>query len=47
MIPLTVVPWTVYLAIPISISPLLMLLPCAVLLSVSVYITVSSFKKYL
>ena len=33
-------PWTVYLAIPISISPLLILLPCAVLLGVSVYITV-------
>ncbi|CAH0282856.1 MULTISPECIES: TIGR03747 family integrating conjugative element membrane protein [Pseudomonas] len=47
IIPLTIVPWTVYLAIPISISPLLILLPCAVLLGVSVYITVSSFKKYL
>lgn len=47
IIPLTLVPWTVYLAIPISISPLLILLPCAVLLGVSVNITVSTFKKYL
>ena len=47
IIPLAIVPWTIYLAIPISISPLLILLPCALLLGVSVYITVSSFKKYL
>lgn len=47
IIPLTIVLWTVYLAIPISISPLLILLPCALLLGVSVYITASSFKKYL
>lgn len=47
ILPLTIVPWTVYLAIPISISPLLILLPCALLLGVSVCITVSSFKKYL
>ncbi|AZC91327.1 TIGR03747 family integrating conjugative element membrane protein [Pseudomonas chlororaphis] len=47
IIPLTIVPWTIYLAIPISISPLLILLPCAFLLGISVCITVSSFKKYL
>ncbi|MNF85853.1 hypothetical protein D3C84_682690 [compost metagenome] len=47
IVPLTIVPWTVYLAIPISISPLLILLPCAALLGVSVCITAASFKKYL
>ncbi|WP_248767839.1 TIGR03747 family integrating conjugative element membrane protein [Pseudomonas sp. MWU12-2345] len=47
IIPMAIVPWTIYLAIPVSISPLLVLLPCAVLLGVSIYITVSSFKKYL
>lgn len=47
IIPLTIVPWTVYLAIPVSISPLLIFLPCATLLGVSVYVSVSSFKKYL
>jgi len=47
IVPLAIVPWTVYLAIPISVSPLLILLPCALLLGVSVCVTVSSFKKYL
>lgn len=47
IVPLTIIPWTVYLAIPISISPLLVLLPCAALLGLSVCITASSFKKYL
>ena len=47
IIPLMIVPWTVYLAMPVSVSPLLILLPSAVLLGMSVYITVSTFKKYL
>jgi len=47
IVPLTIIPWTLYLAIPISISPLLILLPCAALLGLSVCITASSFKKYL
>ncbi len=47
IVPLTIVPWTIYLTIPISVSPLLILLPCAALLGVSVCITASSFKKYL
>ncbi|WP_139272455.1 DUF4400 domain-containing protein, partial [Pseudomonas aeruginosa] len=47
IIPLAVVPWTLYLAIPISINPLLILLPCAALLGVAVCITASTFKKYL
>ena len=33
--PLALVPWTVYFAAPISVSPLLVLLPCAALLSTS------------
>ena len=47
IIPLMIVPWTVYLALPVSVSPLLILVPCSVFLAVSVHITVSSFKKYL
>jgi len=35
------------LALPISINPMLVLLPCAALLGVSVSITAASFKKYL
>lgn len=47
IIPLVIVPWTVYLATPFSISPLLILLPSAIFLCASVHITTSSFKKYL
>lgn len=47
IIPLTFTPWTIYLAIPISMNPLLILLVSAALLSVTVSITASSFKKYL
>lgn len=47
MMPLAIFPWTFYLALPISVSPMLVLLPCAALLGVSVSITAASFKKYL
>ncbi|CAI8955079.1 membrane protein [Pseudomonas sp. 250J] len=47
IMPLAIFPWTLYLALPISISPMLVLLPCAALLGVSVSITAASFKKYL
>lgn len=45
--PLIIVPWITYFSVPISVNPLLILLPCAVLMGVSVYITTSTFKKYL
>jgi integrating conjugative element membrane protein (TIGR03747 family) len=47
IVPLAIFPWTLYLALPISISPMLVLLPCAGLLGLSVSITASSFKKYI
>ncbi|MCU1765525.1 TIGR03747 family integrating conjugative element membrane protein [Pseudomonas protegens] len=47
ILPLVIVPWTIYLAIPVSINPLFVLLPCAALLALSVSITISSFKKYI
>ncbi len=47
MLPLVIVPWSLYLALPFSVSPLLVLLPCAALLGLAVSITASSFKKYL
>lgn len=47
LVPLAILPWTLYLALPISISPLLVLLPCAALLGLSVSLTASTFKKYL
>lgn len=47
VMPLLVLPWVIYLALPISVSPLLVLLPSAVLLGMAVDITAGSFKKYL
>lgn len=47
MAPLITIPWSLYLALPFSVSPLLVLLPCAALLGLSVSITSASFKKYL
>lgn len=47
LVPLAVLPWVVYLALPVSVHPLLILLPSAALLGVAVCITASSFKKYL
>jgi len=47
LLPLTVLPWVIYLALPVSVHPLLVLLPSAALLGFAVALTASSFKKYL
>lgn len=47
LIPLVVLPWVVYLALPMSLHPLLILLPSAALLGLAVNLTAGSFKKYL
>ncbi|KHS84416.1 TIGR03747 family integrating conjugative element membrane protein [Pectobacterium carotovorum] len=47
LLPLAVLPWVTYLALPVSVHPLLILLPGAILLGVAVALTASSFKKYL
>lgn len=47
LMPLAVLPWVVYLALPFSVSPLWVLLPSAILLGVAVNIAAGSFKKYL
>jgi len=47
LVPLTMLPWVVYLALPVSLHPLLILLPSAVLLGLAVNLTAGSFKKYL
>lgn len=47
ILPLAVLPWVVYLALPISVHPLWLLLPAAVMLALTVDVTVGSFKKYL
>ena len=47
LMPLAVLPWVVYLALPISIPPLALLLPSALALGLAVDLTAGSFKKYL
>lgn len=47
ILPLAVLPWVVYLALPVSLHPLWILLPTAMLLSIAVNVTSGSFKKYL
>ncbi|MBS0450081.1 MAG: TIGR03747 family integrating conjugative element membrane protein [Proteobacteria bacterium] len=47
LMPLAVLPWVMYLASPISVHPLLILLPSAALLGVAVCIASATFKKYL
>ncbi len=45
--PLAVLPWVIYLALPVSVHPLLILLPSAALLGGAVDIAAATFKKYL
>jgi integrating conjugative element membrane protein (TIGR03747 family) len=47
LMPTAVLPWVGYLALPISRSPLLILLPGAILLGIAVDIASGSFKNYL
>lgn len=44
LMPLAVLPWVTYLALPISVPPLGILLPSAVLLKIAVSLTAVSFK---
>jgi integrating conjugative element membrane protein (TIGR03747 family) len=45
--PLLMLPWTLYLALPVSLHPLWILLPAAVLLSLAANLAAGSFKKYI
>ncbi|HGX3311196.1 TPA: TIGR03747 family integrating conjugative element membrane protein [Pseudomonas aeruginosa] len=47
LMPLAVLPWVIYLALPFSLHPLLVLLPAAILLGLAMNLTAGSFKKYL
>jgi integrating conjugative element membrane protein (TIGR03747 family) len=47
LVPLAALPWGLYLALPITVHPLLILLPSAILLGVAVDIAACNFKKYL
>jgi hypothetical protein len=45
--PLAVLPWVIYRALPLSLPPLLILLPGVALLGVGVCIAAATFKKFL
>lgn len=45
--PSLILPWIVYLAIPVNVHPNLVVLPFAVLFAVSLMVMSSTFKKYL
>jgi len=47
LLPLATLPWVLYLAMPVSLNPLWIVLPGAILVSVAVNLTAGSFKKYL
>lgn len=47
ILPTIMLPWVIYLALPVSIPPLLVLLPCAVLAGIVTNIAAASFKKYI
>ena len=46
-LPLLVMSWVIYLALPFSLHPSFVILPFAILFALSVAVTASSFKKYL
>jgi integrating conjugative element membrane protein (TIGR03747 family) len=46
-LPLLVLTWVVYLALPFSLHPGFVVLPFAILFALSVELTASTFKKYL
>lgn len=47
IVPLLVLPWLLYPAFPIAVSPVLILFPSAALLGLVISISAGSFKKYL
>jgi integrating conjugative element membrane protein (TIGR03747 family) len=46
-LPLVVITWVVYLALPFSVHPTFVILPFSTLFALTVEITASTFKKYL
>lgn len=47
VIPLLIVPWVIYLSLPISVNPMAIFLPCAVILGITTAVTATTFKKYI
>ncbi|KGU82672.1 TIGR03747 family integrating conjugative element membrane protein [Pseudomonas mediterranea] len=47
VIPLLILPWIMYLSLPFSFNPMVVFLPCALMLGITTAITATTFKKYL
>lgn len=47
VMPLLIVPWIIYLSLPITLNPMAVFIPCAVLLGAVMTITATTFKKYI
>ncbi|WDG77556.1 TIGR03747 family integrating conjugative element membrane protein [Pseudomonas chlororaphis] len=47
VMPLLAVPWIIYLSLPFTLNPMIVFLPCAVILGITTAITATTFKKYL
>ena len=47
LMPLAMLPWVTYLALPISVHALVILVPSAALWGIAVSLTAGSFKKYI
>lgn len=47
ILPIAVMPWVVYLALPVSMHPVWILLPSAIAMCFALNLTAATFKKYL
>ncbi|MBB6290595.1 integrating conjugative element membrane protein (TIGR03747 family) [Pseudomonas sp. SJZ103] len=47
VLPMLIVPWVIYLSLPFSLNPMVIFLPCVVMLGIATAITAATFKKYL
>ncbi|CAH0167977.1 TIGR03747 family integrating conjugative element membrane protein [Pseudomonas mediterranea] len=47
VMPLLFVPWILYLSLSVTLNPLAIFIPCAILLSAATTITATTFKKYI
>ncbi|NWD66853.1 TIGR03747 family integrating conjugative element membrane protein [Pseudomonas gingeri] len=47
VVPLLILPWIVYLSLPITLNPPAVFIPCAVILGAATALTTTTFKKYI
>jgi integrating conjugative element membrane protein (TIGR03747 family) len=47
VMPLLILPWIIYLSLPITLNPMAVFIPCAVMLGAATALTTTTFKKYI